>query len=773
MHHVEEISAGKAASPDESKIPHGPTGTMHCRKTVPHTTHFRTIAPKVSPKIVSPYLSSGYPPSLSDAAIPRAKPLVINTQNYTLMKVAGHDGTFSLVALPQVTSPMGGSVIQTTGIPLQENLKLPIPRYQPARSKKFFNKKTKGACKPQTEKSNVPISQDGPSESPTKLEPKPEKANPLMVVEETGFESQHFPAAGAEVCEINNSTIPFMERSLTPSFCTGSPVKPNADIEKTISSLDGASLVRYESTKVVDSTNSLTVLSPVVFGSPLHLLQSAPKGKLPILPYSKIKKTIGLETNVLKPSVGQTGVQIAPSEVQITSPFVNVSTLDSPCQPILSSHLGNLNKQNCGFGKKQRKKRKSYSEILGYQSKMRLIGSKLIMCKDKCKAQVDMTGKNETSLKKYRNIMPKPMGEIQSWASFTPNPPFYTNMAECHLRNRFGNRLHRWRQQGDHFLLTQKSTAKAFHKCHVCDHSFQFKHHLQDHLNSHTNKRPYHCRLCRKAYVHSGSLSTHMKLHHSESRLKKLMCCEFCAKVFGHIRVYFGHLKEVHKVIISTESSSKPEKKYLSVKVKPEDNILLHRNKNISNEEDSTPGPTDSIQLQIKCGRCPFIAPTFSDMKLHLFGVHGDKSQEVLPDGVLESRQGAQEEVVKQATHHWKLLNERRNGGKVNCFDEVPGGTSRLKEPGITSDTAPSELAASESTPSVDGQDNPSMNLSSEMFSEIKLYCGNHFNCLLCTEVCESQEELFDHWKKKHNCENPLVLWTAFNSLPKNDQEIT
>lgn len=51
-----------------------------------------------------------------------------------------------------------------------------------------------------------------------------------------------------------------------------------------------------------------------------------------------------------------------------------------------------------------------------------------------------------------------------------------------------------------------------------------------------------------------------MKLHHSETRLKKLVCCEFCAKVFGHVRVYFGHLKEVHRVVISTEpSASEPQ----------------------------------------------------------------------------------------------------------------------------------------------------------------------------------------------------------------------
>lgn len=46
-----------------------------------------------------------------------------------------------------------------------------------------------------------------------------------------------------------------------------------------------------------------------------------------------------------------------------------------------------------------------------------------------------------------------------------------------------------------------------------------------------------------------------MKLHHGENRPKKLVCCEFCAKVFGHVRVYFGHLKEVHRVVISTELS--------------------------------------------------------------------------------------------------------------------------------------------------------------------------------------------------------------------------
>ncbi|XP_056375408.1 zinc finger protein 438 [Hyla sarda] len=746
-----------AEGSEESKIPIGSTGTMHCRKTIPNTTHFRTIAPKVAS-----YSSSSYAPSLSDVAVPGSKPLVINTQNYTLMKVAGQDGTFSLVALPQATLPVGGSVIQTTGIPLQENLKLPIPRYQPSGCKKFLSKK-KGACKPKIENSNVQVSQDGPSEVVI-------KAKPLMKVEESGFESRLLPGSRADVCEVNNSTNLNIEKSQNPTLCTGSSIKFSTNIEKVVGSSDNGSLVRYEGAKVVDATNPLTVLSPVVFGSPLHLLQSVPKGKLPILPYSKIKKSIPLETNVSKPNVGKTGVQA--DSCQVTTPSVNVlnvSPLDNPGQPILTSDSGILSKQNCGIARKRGKKRKSYSEMLGYQTKMRLVGNRLIMCKEKCKSQVEISGKCETSLKRYRSIMPKPVVEIQGLTSLNvSNHLFQTNMSDCPLRSRlFGSRLHRWRQ-GDHSLLTQKSTAKVLYKCNICEHSFQFKHHLQDHLNSHGNRRPYHCRLCRKAYVHSGSLSTHMKLHHSENRLKKLMCCEFCAKVFGHIRVYFGHLKEVHRVIISTESSCKqPEKRNISLKVKPEENVLLHRNKSVTNEDDSICGLTDEIKLQIKCGRCHFIAPTFSDMKLHLFSVHGDKSQEVLPEGVLESRQGAQEEVVKQATHHWKLLNERRNRDS-NC-EEAVAGTSPLKDILVTSDTNAFNLASSESTPPVEGNDGQSMNLSSEI-----LFCHrNCFHCLLCPQMFETQKEIFKHWEKKHNCENPLVLWTIFSSLHKNDQEIT
>lgn len=95
--------------------------------------------------------------------------------------------------------------------------------------------------------------------------------------------------------------------------------------------------------------------------------------------------------------------------------------------------------------------------------------------------------------------------------------------------------------------------SHALHRCTTCSRCFQFKHHLQSHMNS--NLRPYGCPVCRKSYAHSGSLSTHMKLHHSEGRPRKSLRCEFCEKVFGYVGVYFSHLREVHRVILTVEPS--------------------------------------------------------------------------------------------------------------------------------------------------------------------------------------------------------------------------
>ncbi|XP_063778132.1 zinc finger protein 438 [Pseudophryne corroboree] len=771
MQQVQEICVGKTASPEETKTPLGSTGTTG-RKIVSNTTHFRTIAPKVSPKIVSSCVSSSYPPSVSDIALSSPKPLIINTQNYTLMKVASHDGTFSLVALPQVSPPLGGSVLQSTGIPLHENPKLPIPRYQPAQSKKLLNKKANVLNKPKLVNTESIIAFEPKQETET-TKPAPVTAT------EANSESSIFLGIGTEEGKVDTCALACVEKLQPVTFGTGSPIRLNVNVER----IDNGTLVRCERNKVVDSTNSLAVLSPMMFGSPVHL-QSIPKGKLPILPYSKITKSsiskckdLASLVDVPLLNVGQPGVQTVTCEVQAPPPTVtvsNVSTPDSPQQSVLEHDVGNLSKQNGTIGKKKVKKRKASSET-SCQPKIKLESGKLIMSKDKVRAEiVDMSDENVVSVKKYRNIMPKPIVEIHNLSSLGASTSvLQAHSAESPIRNRLLSiRPHRWRQidqNNDSQILS--SVAKVYYTCHICNRSFQFKHHLQDHLNSHTNKRPYHCRLCRKAYVHSGSLSTHMKLHHSESRLKKLMCCEFCAKVFGHIKVYFGHLKEVHRVIISTESSVKQlEKKNLTLNVKNEVNSL-DRKKSGNNEDDYIPGQAEKIRLKIKCGLCHLIAPTFSDIKLHLLSVHGKEFHEILQEGVLENRQGAQEELIKQAAHYWKLLNERRNLVKCSSYDEELVASSRLKKPLCFSDAAHSDFAEDLSSPSIEEQENCQEKSLPGLCTEIQFCCGNHFNCLLCKQVFKAQNELFEHWEKQHNCENPLVLWTVFSTLLKNQKE--
>ncbi|XP_068094689.1 zinc finger protein 438 [Hyperolius riggenbachi] len=785
MHHVQEICIGKTSSPDDSKFSPGSAGVVSCRKMAQNKIHFRTIAPKGAPKIVPSCLPS-FPPSAADIAAPNTKPFVMQTQNYALMKVAGQDGTFSLVAVPQVTAPVGRPVIQTAGIPLQENLKLPIPRYKPSQERNLPSKKPRVQNQPKVDHPSV-IQVN--KEIVVKANPKEDIAAVKFtsVAEDTSLEKSLFQSCRTQVVNVNNSSLPFKDTGSPSILSATSPIKLSLDIERAVGSRDSGSLVKREATKVIESAKHATVLSPVVFGSPVHLLTNAPKGKLPILPYSKMKKNIiSNSKQVASPSklpqlnVSQCGPPTSSSDGPTTAPASGISqtctTPAGPCPPA-PKPAGSLYKQNGVSGRMRARKRKPSSEILKYQTKMRLIGKKLIVCKERAKTQMVKTRDRKGSVgKKYRNIMPKPFVDSHGVASPSGSSSVLQGYGgDVTLRNHvISLRTHRWRQS-DIYSVSQGSyklpslSVKPLYKCHICDHSFQFKHHLQDHLNSHSNKRPYHCRLCRKAYVHSGSLSTHMKLHHSDSRLKKLMCCEFCAKVFGHIRVYFGHLKEVHRVIISTESANRQaEKKTLT---HTEEANALHRDKSAS-EDHSLQEQMEEIRLQIRCGRCPFTASTFADMKLHLLCEHGEEFQEVLQEAVLEKRHGAQEELVKHATHHWKLLNEKRSVVKCpKCHEEIVG-TSRLRKHVCPSDSVCSESEETEPTLSVVEGEAPwqKENAPSEQGTEIQFCCGKIFNCLLCKQVFEVQADLLEHWKEKHNCEEPLVLWTIFSSLSKIDK---
>lgn len=44
------------------------------------------------------------------------------------------------------------------------------------------------------------------------------------------------------------------------------------------------------------------------------------------------------------------------------------------------------------------------------------------------------------------------------------------------------------------------------------------------------------------------------------------------------------------------------------------------------------------------------------------------------------------------------------------------------------------------------------------------LAAGAAFNCVLCSEVFNTKEGVLEHWRSRHHCEQPSLLWDALSS---------
>ncbi|XP_042255667.1 zinc finger protein 438 [Thunnus maccoyii] len=755
---------------------------------------FRSIAPK-APAVVpspSPAVLSCQPPSALPEATTASSPksIIVPTQNYALMQIAGQDGTFSLVALPPSVSSQTPQQQPQQTQSIQKNLKLPIPRYQPVRSKGTTDKvrspplvarvktASKVAVTAQTKvsKASSVMKKNQQESKNTKetLVPKEEPSEQVILIDPASSDisvtallpdnAVLYPGSQLERApdgsERPATTGLIKNLQYPPAAVKTSPGKTQEQSKTTVR-------LCQSKPAAAQPSSSITVLSPAIFSKAVQIIPSPPKGKLPILPYSKMKSTL-IPAAKLSLSPEKKGFS---NQTGLTSPLdptsktletaealghkqVPNSTLQPQAKTTLMPVLGTLQKPP---GKKRGRKRKTMEDILAFEARKKR--SLSFFCRrvpEKPPAVVPGSKQKEVDIsKKYRSIRPKPMlvmetvPQLVSLPAITPDgqeqelvlghhlpTPTTTKTLDCppqpapvtlHLRGASHPRV---------FI-----GSRPLHRCPTCSRCFQFKHHLQSHMNSHTNSQPYVCSVCRKAYAHSGSLSTHMKLHHSEVRPRRSLCCEFCEKAFGYVGVYFSHLREVHKVVLTVEPSISHHEDDMSVEGanSPE----------TSDEQDRE----DPVELQIKCGRCQAITPTFADMKMHLVYVHGEEVQVRLHEGQ-PPRGGreAENELVKHAAHYWRQFNEKRNLVKCGSCDEEFFSFSKLKRH-IMSHHRGRE-----------GEDSGNFSSPDSSVGLGVLAAGSAFNCVLCREVLDTKEGVMEHWRSRHHCEQPNLLWAALRS---------
>ncbi|NWY27744.1 ZN438 protein, partial [Pheucticus melanocephalus] len=817
----QETCAGKTVSTDKQKSP------SDIIQSFQKKSQFRTIAPKMVPKILTSgvvsCLQSSLPEPVTPVSASGSKPLVVPAQNYAVMQLAAHKGTFSLLAVPCVAPALTQQVQQSAVAP-SENLKLPIPRYQSVRNKLLSDKKLTqisglSACNKIATKALI-SSQTSPMtalhEDCPEAHCSSDSAEQAMIADcdsaEIGVatlmnksncvESRSLLMNKTKIASSNISGPSVVEDSLSKPASTTNPMKLSLHSVKTALETTREPLLTSEKLKEkpTDSANPVAVLSPAVFGSTIQMTPSAPKGKLPILPYSRMKNSVfykckqninvmdipghSLKSECEKiPSFMKTKAfdkQLGVSFTQVPKQSIGENTF-SPSSK--EDDVDSLKKLSSATSKRRGRKKRAPEDLLAFQSKRRkCIINKFREGRERAKVGIETPEDNKAgAVKRYRSIRPKPVVVVQALAPLTPaaivEAP--SRGQDSFLNGSPANKCVSSKhsdapsaKSSDLSRNTRSAVPKALHRCHVCNHTFRFKHHLQDHMNTHTSRRPYSCRICRKAYMHSGSLSTHMKLHHNEGKSKKLVCCEFCAKVFGHAKVYFGHLREVHSVVISTEPYTSEQQVQDTLKkrdrnIKEAEEAAERGNK--CNFEDLFHNP-GGVKLQVKCGRCQFIAESFGEMKFHLLCCHGEEIQGRVKEGVLQGSRGTKGKLVKHATHVWKQHNERRHLAQCSAHQEelynVPKPKRQMffhhqNNVNIVPKSEPTQSGSSEASKEME---NVGFGTQSK---KIEFWSKAGYNCILCKQLFGRKEDLCNHWQSHHNCEDLSTLWTIFTLVSK------
>lgn len=519
---------------------------------------FRTIAPKAPTLGSSSAVISGQPPSTVPEASTAVSPksILVPAQNYAIMQVAGQEGTFSLVALPQ-TSPQSQ---------IQKNLKLPIPRYQSMRSQKSSEKGSKMQTSAKVAKLPQVKSAVKTNLAVTSSPEIPELSSEHIVGRGSATSSEILLADNAVLCA-GSQTNQGVKRSI--DSLNNFNYSTRASTTALVASVSTSKNIKTEG---ASAGSAITVLSPTIFSKAVQIIPSPPKGKVPILPYAKVK-------NSLLPSTGLVSTH-SPSKVSSSQAKTKPKISSDIKGMVTVSRTRSLNNTNSKkpTGKKRGRKRKTIEDILSLEAKKKRSLSFFSRRVAEKQPSGTLSSSSQAKFvdisKKFRSIRPKPILVMETTV------PQLVPLASLSSSKNLDQKLVMGQEMSGKPLTSvqqdlmsipapgqQSMTetgncgrfayvgSRVLHRCTTCSRCFQFKHHLQSHMNSHSNLRPYGCPVCRKAYAHSGSLSTHMKLHHSEGRPRKNLRCEFCEKVFGYVGVYFSHLREVHRVILTVEPS--------------------------------------------------------------------------------------------------------------------------------------------------------------------------------------------------------------------------
>ncbi|XP_005387259.1 PREDICTED: zinc finger protein 438 isoform X3 [Chinchilla lanigera] len=799
------------------------SGTGQSGKSLQSKSQFRTIAPKLAPKVLTSRVLPCHSPSLSEQGTlgpsMSPKPVGVPTQNYALMQVAGQEGTFSLVALPPVAS---AQPVQKPRMP--ENLKLPIPRYQPLRSTKGPGKKP-GLSSPESGCSkSLAHTQTCREMSPSlpahpELPQKPSPCRQMPAPDQAPVRASAAPLAEDGGCGSMTPPATNSCRDLNPlaAAAPSTPAQPSAKRSRSDSSgranhtskkehREPSAVAGGKLKEQADQGKAMSSSSPAVLGSVVQLIPSVLKGRVPILPYTRVQAADvckpGSDTNTADVSSPEhrTGCDRRASVIEGFSaapkmaskapvpPVPKQILCGSAFCPVTKTELTHKTKLNVGAAKRRGRKRKVPDDILAFQGKRKKsISNKCRDAKEKAKNSLqESKDQKPGALKKYRSIMPKPiivLSALPSLASPAATLPSQTtsSLAQDVLLSKSITSKCLSCKQSDSpspkpnsvFRNGFSGVKKPWHRCQVCNHHFQFKQHLRDHMNTHTDRRPYSCRLCRKAYVRSGSLSTHMRLHHGENRLKKRVCCEFCAKVFGHVRVYFGHLKEVHRVVISTEPTPSEPQPEDMLKSRdrgtgdPGREAALQQESKSTFEEDFLLNQADEVKLQIKCGRCQITAQSFAEIKFHLLYVHGEEIQGRLQEGISPSHRGAQEALAKHTIPDWKQHPERRKQVKLCASKEDSLVLPKMKRQLSFHREEDVEILKENEGGQLETKELREDRQGPECGSPHSVFLWSHsgFSCLLCAQTLGRKEELFLHWESHHNCEDPSRLWDILSTF--------